>query len=548
MGLYTIGKAAALATINGFIVNALQVQPDGMVNLNADLLNKALYDATLAMIEQDVLAQNRTAATAVLQTVDVRRAVSALADAYGLAVYKNSPDFPTISTLSQSADFSHGVASRKYDMEIAAEAIEAEYLSIVNELPEVLGLAYSEGGMGENMPKTEERLVDTRFYVFTHVTDLGEESAPSPVSAMVEVDQRDGVNISISAPPPGRHINRWRFYRSNSGTVGAKFQFFAEGSINTLSGTDKVLSSQLGELLPTMGWAEPPEKLRGLVNMPNGVIAGFVDNYVAFCDPYHPYAWPVEYQITTEFPIIALGAFGQTLVVMHAGGVDYISGADSASMSMQKDISKQVCASARSVVAVDEGVAFISSAGICLASQQGVRVMTEGKITATDWQALGLLSAHLVVLDRVLYVHGLMVPFVYSLNVSTGKLGTVSSAQPYSATYVDRQKGSIYGASGTTVHKLFGSGSRTGVWRTKLLVLPAQVGFAWLGVESIFDKGPVTVRWYGDGALRYTAVVANREPVRVPVGRWLEHEVEVESDSWVNKVTLASSGDELRAA
>jgi hypothetical protein len=548
MGLYTIGKAAALATIDGFIVDALQVQPDGMVNLSTDLLNKALYDATLAMIEQDVLAQNRPSANAVLQTVDVRRAVSALADAYNLAVYKNSPDFPTISTLSQSADFSHGVASRKHDMQIAAEAIEAEYLSIINELPEVLGLAYSEGGMGQNMPKTEERIVDTRFYVFTHVTDLGEESAPSPVSEMVEVDQRDGVNISIVAPPPDRHINRWRFYRSNSGTVGAKFQFFAEGSINTLSSTDKVLSSQLGELLPTMGWAEPPEKLRGLVNMPNGVIAGFVDNYVAFCDPYHPYAWPVEYQITTEFPIIALGAFGQTLVVMHAGGVDYISGADSASMSMQKDISKQVCASARSVVAVDDGVVFASSTGICLASQQGVLVMTEGKITASDWRDTGIENTHVVVMDKVLYVYGLAQPYFYSLNLSTKKLGVLTLDHPYSGAYVDRQKGRLYAVSGTTVYKLFESGSRTGVWRTKLLVMPAQVGFAWLGVESLFDAGPVTVRWYGDGVLRYTAVVANREPVRVPVGRWLEHEVEVESDSWVNKVTLASSGDELRAA
>jgi hypothetical protein len=54
------------------------------------------------------------------------------------------------------------------------------------------------------------------------------------------------------------------------------------------------------------------------------------------------------------------------------------------------------------------------------------------------------------------------------------------------------------------------------------------------------------VRWYGDGVLRHTATISSIDPVRLPAGRWLEHEIEIESASRVTKVLLASSTQELQ--
>ena len=65
---------------------------------------------------------------------------------------------------------------------------------------------------------------------------------------------------------------------------------------------------------------------------------------------------------------------------------------------------------------------------------------------------------------------------------------------------------------------------------SKVAVHAKQTGYAWLSVESDFEY-PVTVRWFGDGQIRYTATVLTRGPVRLPPGRWLEHEVEAGSDS-----------------
>ena len=47
-----------------------------------------------------------------------------------------------------------------------------------------------------------------RFYVCTFVTDWGEESAPGPVTQMVELTQYDKVRLALPQPPPARNISR----------------------------------------------------------------------------------------------------------------------------------------------------------------------------------------------------------------------------------------------------------------------------------------------------------------------------------------------------
>jgi hypothetical protein len=296
-----------------------------------------------------------------------------------------------------------------------------------------------------------------------------------------------------------------------------------------------------------MAWLPPPTGLQGIVPLPAGIIAGHFGNTVAFCEAFHPYAWPVEYQITVESPITALGSLGQTVVVFHQRGIDYISGADSASMAMQKDVSQQTCTSPQSIVSVEGGVVFSSPDGLCLASPQGVQVITAGKVLREDWQALAPTTMRCSYSEGTVYIsNGTLGNTMYSINIPAAKITTVTSPRTYSAFYLDRQKDAIYGSHGTNVWRLFQDAtSRTGLWRSKIAVLEKQVSFAWLTIESDFSA-PITVRWYGDGVLRHTATVTSRTPVRLPVGRWLEHEVEVETTARWNSLTMASSGDELR--
>ena len=105
----------------------------------------------------------------------------------------------------------------------------------------------------------------------------------------------------------------------------------------------------------------------------------------------------------------------------------------------------------------------------------------------------------------------------------------------------------LFVADGANIIRVFNTGSRTGVWKSPVIIMPAQTPMAWLRV--FFRNNTSTsavVKWYADGELRHTATVTNSTPVRLPAGRWLEHEVEVESASRITRVELVSTTEELK--
>ena len=422
---------------------------------------------------------------------------------------------------------------------------------------------YSIGGEDGILKVDPDRIIDARFYVTTYVNDWGWESAPSPVSEMVEVDQNDSTTVTVATPAPtDRHITHWRLYRSNVGTESAAFQFVDEMLITTPSYNDSLKGAQLGEPCPTFGWNEPPFRmdtdspaeqkppkghdafLRGIVGMPNGITAGFIDNFVAFCHPYHVYAWPVEYQITTEHPIIGLGVFGQTLFVGTMGNPYLISGADSASMAAIKLDADQACVSRRSIASVGNGVVYASPDGLCMASSTGVQLITGTLFSREDWQALDPASITASTHEGVYYFT--TAKGTYALDTLAQKLVTVDVT--WSAVHKDVVTDHLYAVRGDKVVKLFDGGRRTGTWRSNLNKVQAQTPMAWLQVDGDqTPAAPVTVRWFGDGVLRYTATVTGIEPRRMPPGRWLEHELEIESPARVTRVLLASTIEEIKS-
>lgn len=417
----------------------------------------------------------------------------------------------------------------------------------------------SKGGAAGVVGPTVLRIVEARFYLATFVTDWEEESAPGEPSDVLDLDQNDSATVSRPALPPGeafagRNITKWRIYRSNSGSQTAAFQFVEELNINTLAYTDAKKASELGEMCPTLTWAMPPKRstgtnphLRGLVGMPNGIMAGFYDNTVAFCEPYVPYAWPVEYQITTEFPIVGLGVFGQTLFVGTKGNPYFVSGADSASMSSLKLDARQACAARRSITTVQGGVLYASLDGLCVADPNGVRVISAAFITREDWQKLDPNTMVAQSHENICYMfYSGQGGGCISFDLQSTKFGHVSlrGAASFSDTITD----TLYVVDGEKVFGVFGaSGRRTGRWKSALITMPKPTSFSWMKVYGDQSPAaPAVVRLYGDGVLRHEATFTDLAPGRLPPGRWLEVEVEVESASRVTRVLVASDTQELQ--
>lgn len=450
--------------------------------------------------------------------------------------------------------------------------LATQYLDATSE-PDVAGTWLDKlGGIADLAGETTERVVDSRFYVVSFVTDWGEESEPSPLSDLLEADANDGVTVNRPALMTGeayaaRNIVKWRLYRSNTSDTAAAWQLVQELQITVAAFLDDKASEELDSLQPQFTWTGPPYRmdsqsesdnkptvgtnpfLRGLAGMPNGIMAGFIDNTVAFCEPYVPYAWPVDYQVTTEFPVVGLGVFDQTLFVGTTGNPYFVTGAHSASMSAIKLESNQSCSARRSIVSVQGGVLFASPDGLCLASGRGVEVVTRQLIARKDWQAMKPTTMFAAEHEGVYYLfYGGNGGGCLAFSVQDGmKLGRIDLDG--TAVWVDRFNDLMYLARGADILECFsGSDLRAGRWRTGVSTQSRQLPLAWVKVYGQQDAGhPVTVRLWGDGELRHTATFTDLQPQRLPPGRWLEHQVEVEGAARVTSVVLCSTTEELRS-
>lgn len=303
--------------------------------------------------------------------------------------------------LARTTPVAATVAAKVAALTAASDALTAYFAAIETQLRTIL--AANESTLFGAINSAVVTLnVSTRAYITTFLSDWDEESAPSPPSELLTLDQNDGVTVTTAAAPTGRHIVAWRLYRSTTTSTGSIWSLVADTDasgaivrdgvfigfdIAQRTYTDLQPDEKLQEPCETITWAEPPDNLQGLVGMPNGIMLGFFGSTLCACEPFAPYAWPVQYQLTLEYPIVAIGVFGQTAVVLTTGFPYFVSGADSASLSSQKIEVPQSCLSARSVAQVDGGVVYASPDGLCLASPSGISVLTQGAFSKADWLA-----------------------------------------------------------------------------------------------------------------------------------------------------------------
>ncbi|WP_319764531.1 hypothetical protein [Maridesulfovibrio sp.] len=232
-------------------------------------------------------------------------------------------------------------------------------------------------------------VTESRTYVITYVTDLGEEGDISPASTVVDVKIDSTVSLSgISVPSADSFVVKKRIYRSNTGSSDTKFQFVAEIDAAAESYTDSIASSDLGETLSTEGFVPPPADMRGLIALPGGIMAGFTGKTVCFSEPYHPYAWPTKYQLTTNYDIVGLGRIGSVLVVLTSALVYLVQCADPATASMDSFDDIAPCVSKRGIVSSRWGVIYPSTQGLVSVTLTGVNLITRDLFTRREWDKL----------------------------------------------------------------------------------------------------------------------------------------------------------------
>lgn len=546
-------KATAITNIKAAINARIVTLADGTEDLNRESLIQWVRDQLNSMVG----AGEATDAT-YIAGIDPTPIIHTLSDVIVPQHWATRPDWPAwaVSQSATSAQLLAGAQQLQGALKRTSEAVTALYANTQDLFTKAVQ-DYLDGNVISTIPAGIDLLEESRVYIATYVTDREEESAPSPVSDLITLDQNDTVSITVPAPPSGRNVTHFRIYRANSGNTGANLQYVPHPTdddgwpIGTLTITDSVPAAGLQEPCPSLLWDEPPADLQGLVGGANGGMAGFRGNEFCPCVPYIPYAFPANLRITTEWPIVGLAASGQSYFVGTRGRPSIITGADTTTLSQIKLDEEQACASRKSIVAMGGGFIYASPDGLCLASASGVKLLTGlqgfNLWDRAGWQALNPASIVAAESERcyVFRWDNGTTSGMFSLDLEDGRLVTLQNTG--SALYRDAVTDRLYLANGVQILALMGGNTaRTAHWKSKRIVLPSDVSHSWAQVDSEFEA-PVTVKTYLEGALIDTSTFTSLEPQRLPDGVGREWEVEVVSAARVTKVVLAENTEELNS-
>lgn len=409
--------------------------------------------------------------------------------------------------------------------------------------------------------------METRAYVYTLVSDWGEEGMPSPPTDPTDIRYDSGVQVTMPttiASPFSGYVNRVRIYRTASGTQGAQFFFVGEAPIPTV-GTpvvfvDDVDPIALGEVLPSTDWAMPPNRLQGLVQMPNGFLAGFVGNTLYFSEPYMPHAWPDRYRKTVTDDIVGIAVYGQTLVVATKGQPYIVTGVDPSSVSAAKLDVYAPCLAKSGMCSIGMGVAYPSYDGMVVVSASGAQVATQAQMTKAQWAAAwdaGMSS---------IWHDGRLIAFSTNASKRTlilqlgiqGLLNISNTTVLGTAPAIDDDD-SLHYASGSTrmIFDPVGGVNMRANWQSRVFTLSAARS---MGVCQVFASGyPLTLTFgYSNLAsaqgqpsgvitTTFQSTVAGPEPFRLPHG-FLSREwrIFVDTTHAVQQIVAAEVMDEIR--
>lgn len=337
--------------------------------------------------------------------------------------------------------------------------------------------------------------VITRLYVYTFVTDFGEESEPCPISAAINWQAGQTVTLSgFQTPPAGRAISKQRIYRSQTSTqAGTDLFFIDERTASNADYVDAIAPDAFGEVLQSRDFNPPPDDLAGLISMPNGMMAAFSGKQLCFSEPFIPHAWPEKYRLTAPYDIVGLGSFGTTVVAGTRGYPFVASGNAPEAMIEEKIEVNLPCVNGRGVVDLGYSVAYPSNDGLVVVSSSGATIVTEKLYTRPDWQKLspatligGQFTGRYFASYEYVEIDGSVSSGVEIIDLTGDQPFVLRGGQKANAFHYNIETGALFVLYGNTVYEwdAIGQVNEIMTWRSKRVVMPAPVSFGAILVEG----------------------------------------------------------------
>ncbi len=407
-----------------------------------------------------------------------------------------------------------------------------------------------------------------RSYAYTWITDWNEESMPSVASTAATGDANGSWTVAMSAAPTsfnGLTLGpiRRKLYRTEG--TSAQFQLVAiepaVGAWTNNQYVDSILDTALpGDALVSADWAAPPSTMQGGVLHPSGMLLGFDGQTLYVSEAFQPHAYPAQYQLYTEYPIVGIAVAGTSVVVCTTAYPYLLIGTTPGQMYLQRSAEPLPCLSKRGIVCMGSAVVFPSTYGLVSVDiNSGTSIITETIFDYREWQARQpstMFGSY--AMGRIhMYSPGLASDQWLIIDARENIATTFD--QTATAFHTDTITGEHLFASGTTV-KLFDDTTQTPLtytWQSKMFVMPHPLNFgaARINFDPAVTNPSVTFTVYSDNDItttgmvqRFTKVITSRTPFRLPAGfksyRW---QFSVVGTDLVKSIELAETVQNLDA-
>lgn len=410
----------------------------------------------------------------------------------------------------------------------------------------------------------DESTLEATEYVFTYVTGLGEESAPSPASALIQVvnDTSRSVSVMLPGTPQANETAAYgsgyisdygvtlrRLYRS----VGdpAVFLQVVELPIATTSYIDTIADANLGVELPSEDWELPPADGHSIISLPNGITALASKNTVYLSALGQAHAYPLDNRLPADSTVVALGAIDTTIVVLTDNFPYIASGTDPSTYGMAKLERSYGCVSHRSVTYLRQfGIIYASNEGLIATNGAGLRNITEAYYAKQDWAAFNkfwqFINPSSIVATTIddRYVafcqptDGTIRGFIFDPKEEAygWTWFDLSASLNYTATpadgfFSDSVTGKLYMVRGSNRDEFDAGAALTAIWRSKLFRQSFPTAFLMGRVKPStgydYTVTPITAKFIVDGVTIVTTVVQNRLPFTIPAVAGEDIEIEL---------------------
>jgi hypothetical protein len=259
------------------------------------------------------------------------------------------------------------------------------------------GTGYQEAGMKVRVYRTIAGVSGTSYF------RVAEIAMASPITATYA---RSSATVTVTKASHGLSTSDIITFRATTGDATAGVYTitvvdtdtftFTDPSSGTTSGnaqyaealefTDDLDVTTLDNVLESLDYDAPDERMQGILSIHNGMLVGFFDNTICFSEPGKPHAWPIKYRQQVDSTIVGLGAYGTTLLALTNRTPWKLDGNNPTAISLTRTDYILPCVSKRSIINIGFGVVWASAGGLAVYSTTiGTDYLTKNVHSWTTW-------------------------------------------------------------------------------------------------------------------------------------------------------------------